>query len=176
MAEDEIREEKKEENISLDAPDDINFDVATEETEAETNIEEDNSAKENNEEEDRKEEKKKRKNILKSFWNIIKSMFMGRILPVDFIFKHWKTILTIIFLGLFYTSNRYVCQQGAAHIKRVEAEIIEIRYKSLGMFTRLKTLQREDSIAKLIKQNDLKLEIPKHPPYTINATKDNGEE
>ena len=101
---------------------------------------------------------------------------MGRILPVDFIFKHWKTILTIIFLGLFYTSNRYVCQQGAAHIKRVEAEIIEIRYKSLGMFTRLKTLQREDSIAKLIKQNDLKLEIPKHPPSTINATKDNGEE
>ena len=30
--------------------------------------------------------------------------------------------------------------------------------------------------AKLIKEADLKLEIPKHPPYTINAIKENGKE
>ena len=101
---------------------------------------------------------------------------MGRILSADIIIRYWRPILTVIVLGLFYTANRYICQQGAAHIKKVEAEIVEIRYKSLGMFTRLKTLQREDSIAKLIKQNNLELEIPKHPPFTINAIKENGEE
>lgn len=185
MAEEERIEELKEENILLEQTDDMLPDIVSEENEEEKNIEEDSSAVEEKEEikekgeekeEEEKKEKGKRKNIFKSFWNVIKTIFMGRILSVDFIIRYWKTILTALFIGLFYISNRYTCQQSAAHIKKVESEIVEIRYKSLGMFTRLKTLQREDSIAKLIERSGLKLEIPKHPPYTIKAIKENGKE
>ena len=191
MAEEERIEELKEENILLEQTDDMLPDIVSEENEEEKNIDEDSSAvegkeeikekgeekeKEKEKEEEEKKEKGKRKNIFKSFWNVIKTIFMGRILSVDFIIRYWKTILTALFIGLFYISNRYTCQQSAAHIKKVESEIVEIRYKSLGMFTRLKTLQREDSIAKLIERSGLKLEIPKHPPYTIKAIKENGKE
>ncbi|MBR5324465.1 MAG: hypothetical protein IKV14_06600 [Muribaculaceae bacterium] len=175
MAENEKIEELKEEIISLEQSDDTTSDVVSQEQEEETNIEEEGSATEEDKK-NKKKEKRERKNILKSIWNIIKTIFMGRILSVDFIIRYWKTILTALFISLFYISNRYACQQSAARIKRVESEIVEIRYKSLGMFTRLKTLQREDSIAKLIRESNLKLEIPKHPPYTINAIKENGKE
>lgn len=176
MAEEEKIEELNDENISLERSDDVSYDIVSEEIEIETDIKEENSAIE--EEVEKKVKKKfgtQIKDILKRILNILISMLMGRILPVDFILKHWKPILTIMALGIFYTSNRYICQQSAAHIKRVESEIVEIRYKSLGMFARLKTLQREDSIATLIDRAGLELVSPKIPPYTIKATKKDGE-
>lgn len=176
MAEEGKIEELNDENISLERSDDVSSDIVSEEIEIETDIKEENSAIE--EEVEKKVKKKfgtQIKNILKRILNILISMLMGRILPVDFILKHWKPILAIMALGIFYTSNRYICQQSAAHIKRVESEIVEIRYKSLGMFARLKTLQREDSIATLIDRAGLELVSPKHPPYTIKATKKDGE-
>ena len=178
MAEEEKIEELNEENISLEASDDVSSDIVSEEIETETDIKEESSAIEEEVEVEKKVKKKfgtQIKNILKRILNILISMLMGRILPVDFILKHWKPILTIMALGIFYTSNRYICQQSAAHIKRVESEIVEIRYKSLGMFARLKTLQREDSIATLIDRAGLELVSPKYPPYTIKATKKDGE-
>ena len=54
----------------------------------------------------------------KSFWEVIKkilralnpkNIFLGRIISVDFIIRYWKTILTILFIMLFYISNRYTC-------------------------------------------------------------------
>ena len=176
MAEEGKIEELNDENISLERSDDVSSDIVSEEIEIETDIKEENSAIE--EEVEKKVKKKfgtQIKNILKRILNILISMLMGRILPVDFILKHWKPILTIMALGIFYTSNRYICQQSAAHIKRVESEIVEIRYKSLGMFARLKTLQREDSIATLIDRGGLELVSPKYPPYKIKATKKDGE-
>lgn len=148
-------------------------------------IEENNSKDQEEEKEEEEEEKKekgkrknkekkhKTKNILKSFWSVIKTIFMGRILSIDFIIRYWKTILVFLFVSLFYISNRYVCQQTAAHIKKVEREIHEIRYKSLDMFTRLKSIQHEDSIIKNIERFDLNLELPEQPPYII---KQNGKE
>ena len=176
MAEKGKIEELNDENASLERSDDVSSDIVSEEIEIETDIKEENSAiKEEVEKKVKKKFGTQIKNILKRILNILISMLMGRILPVDFILKHWKPILTIMALGIFYTSNRYICQQSAAHIKRVESEIVEIRYKSLGMFARLKTLQREDSIATLIDRAGLELVSPKRPPYTIKATKKDGE-
>lgn len=111
--------------------------------------------------------KEKKQNILIKFWNVVKTIFRGRILSIDFIIRYWKTILTLLFVAIFYISNRYTCQQTAAHIKKVEREIHEIRYKSLDMFTRLKTIQSEDSIIKYIDKFELNLQAPEQPPYRI---------
>ena len=100
MAENENIEELKEEIISLEQSDDTASDVVSQEQEEEKNIEEADSATEE-EKKDNKKEKRERKNILKSFWNIIKTIFMGRILSVDFIIRYWKTILTALFISLF---------------------------------------------------------------------------
>lgn len=144
-----------------------------EEIKEENDTEQTKEDKREEEREKNKEKKDKKKNILKSFWNVIKTIFMGRILSIDFIIRYWKTILVFLFVALFYISNRYVCQQTAAHIKKVEREIHEIRYKSLDMFTRLKTIQHEDSIIKNIEHFNLNLKLPEQPPYII---KHNGKE
>lgn len=171
----------------VDIPTDVTIDAPTDEVTEEVSIEDDAIIEEEPfvEEEievEVEEDKSKPKakggflNGIKAFfggiWKVIKTIFMGRILSVDFIIRYWKTILTALFVMLFYISNRYVCQQSAAHIKKLEREIVEIRYKSLDMFTRLKTLQREDSIVKYIDKYKLNLEFPTQPPYIIKATAD----
>ena len=169
----------------VDIPTDVTIDAPTDEVTEEVNIEDDATIEEEPvvEEEVEVEEVKSKpkakvgffkgiKAFLGGIWKVIKTIFMGRILSVDFIIRYWKTILTALFVMLFYISNRYVCQQSAAHIKKLEREIVEIRYKSLDMFTRLKTLQREDSIVKYIDKYKLNLEFPTQPPYIIKAKAD----
>ena len=166
----------------VDIPTDVTIDAPTEEISIEdTAVIEDETVVEEElkvVEDDNSKVKAKRgflnaiKTFLGGIWKVIKTIFMGRILSVDFIIRYWKTILTALFVMLFYISNRYVCQQSAAHIKKLEREIVEIRYKSLDMFTRLKTLQREDSIVKYVDKYKLNLEFPTQPPYIIKAKAD----
>ena len=164
----------------VDIPADVTIDVPTDEVVEEVKIKEDPVIEEEVEveEDDNSQPKAKRgfingiKAFFRGIWKVIKTIFMGRILSVDFIIRYWKTILTALFVMLFYISNRYVCQQSAAHIKKLEREIVEIRYKSLDMFTRLKTLQREDSIVKYIDKYKLNLDFPTQPPYIIKAKAD----
>ncbi len=182
----EDKEILMESDMSVDIPADVTSDVPSDEfvdeldgdadntTDADDTIDTDVETKE----EDNPKPKKKRtllsgiKTFFSGVWKVIKTIFMGRILSIDFIIRYWKTIVTCLFVMLFYISNRYVCQQSAAHIKKLEREIVEIRYKSLDMFTRLKTLQREDSIVKYVDKYKLNLEFPKQPPYIIKAKAD----
>ena len=164
----------------VDIPTDVTIDAPTDEVSEEVSIEGEPVIEEEVEVEDADNSKTKTnggflkgiKAFFGGIWKVIKTIFMGRILSVDFIIRYWKTILTALFVMLFYISNRYVCQQSAAHIKKLEREIVEIRYKSLDMFTRLKTLQREDSIVKYIDRYKLNLEFPTQPPYIIKANAD----
>ena len=120
----------------------------------------------------------------KSFWEVIKkilralnpkNIFLGRIISVDFIIRYWKTILTILFIMLFYISNRYTCQQSVAKITMLHREVEEIGYISLDMYTLLKNQQREDSIIKKIEQFNLDLKFPVQPPYVVKED-NNGKE
>ena len=164
----------------VDIPTDVITDVPTDEVIEEANIEEEPVIEKEVEvgEDDNSQPKAKGsflkgiKAFFRAIWKVIKTIFMGRILSVDFIIRYWIVILTALFVMLFYISNRYVCQQNAAHIKKLEREIVEIRYKSLDMFTRLKTLQREDSIVKYIDKYKLNLDFPTQPPYIIKAKAD----
>lgn len=184
MAEEDKIEEIENVNIPEEEPADMNTDALNPQEEATVKPEEedissdgeeisavknDDTTKSQEEEssETEKKEEKKKLSFLKGLWGVIKSIFTGRIISVDFIIRYWKTILTALFIMLFYISNRYVCQQSAAHIKKTETEITRERYKSLDMFTRLKKLQREDSIIKNLERFDLKLEFPNKPPYII---------
>lgn len=105
--------------------------------------------------------------VLKKIALYPREIIMGRVISSDFILRNWKTALTVLFIAFFYISNRYTCQQSAANIKKLEREIVELRYKSLDMFTLLKTLQSEDSIAKKIELYNLNLLFPEQPPYII---------
>lgn len=170
MAKEEIEEDICEIEPSEENIDTIDSDATPDQQEEngeETSvpIEEEKPAKKRKRSNKNKNEKKQ--NIIRSFWNVIKTIIRGRILSIDFIIRYWKTILTLLFVILFYISNRYICQQSAAHIKKVEREIHEIRYKSLDMFSRLKNVQSEDSIIKSIERFNLNLQSPEQPPYRI---------
>ncbi|MBQ3555103.1 MAG: hypothetical protein IJA09_02685 [Bacteroidales bacterium] len=111
---------------------------------------------------------KKRIGLLKGIWTLIRIFFNGKILSIDFIIKHWITISTIIFVVLFYISNRYINQINAAEIKKTERKITEARYRALEMSSRLKKIQCSDSIIKYIDKYNLELEFPTQPPYIID--------
>ncbi|MBR4119723.1 MAG: hypothetical protein IKK64_06550 [Bacteroidales bacterium] len=110
---------------------------------------------------------KKRVRFLKGILKPIRIFLNGKILSIDFIIRHWITFSTIIIVALFYISNRYINQINVAEIKKTERKITETRYRALETSSRLKKIQRVDSIIKYIDKNNLDLEFPTQPPYII---------
>lgn len=104
-----------------------------------------------------------------------KNIFSGRVVSIDFILHRWKTLLVIFFLLMFYISNRYSCQQKIAEIGELRKEVEEIGYKSLNMFSRLKNLQREETVLKMVQDNGINLIYPETPPYVITYKEDGAE-
>lgn len=124
----------------------------------------------------------------RKFWHVLKrvlsfilsmlnpkNLFSGRIISIDFILRKWKTLLVVFILLMFYISNRYSCQQKVIRVGALRNEVEELGYRSLDMFVRLKKLQREEAVVKVVRDSALDLQYPDIPPYII-LDKDHGSE
>ena len=79
----------------------------------------------------------------------------------------WLVLLVCAFL-LIYINNRYLCQNKLAEIDKVEAKMVEARYKATVCTSILTEKSRESNIMKMLRAyGDTTLTIPNEPPYLI---------
>ena len=105
---------------------------------------------------------------MKKWISWIKYVLGGRILKEDFIVRHTKMIVLIVFLLFFYISNRYTCIIKIREIDRLQVQLKEVKSEALNISVRLTGNTRPSQVEELVKRQGLRLEKPKTPPYKIN--------
>ena len=110
--------------------------------------------------------------ILKIKWTKLKKWLMyileGYILKDDFIVKHTKMIVLVVFLIFFYISNRYTCILKIREIDRLQIELKEVKSEALTISVRLTGNTRPSQVEELVRRQGLRLEKAKTPPYKLN--------
>jgi len=92
----------------------------------------------------------------------------GGMLKEDFIVKHTKMIVLVVFLMIAYISNRYSCITKVHEIERLEKQLREVRYESLLISTRLTGNTRPSLVEEDVKKMGLEIEKAKTPPYKLH--------
>ncbi len=70
--------------------------------------------------------------------------------------KNWLYLLFLVVLIIVYTSNRYACQQEQIETKRLNDELIDIRYKVLTTSSELRKHSRASIIEQHLKDSTLR--------------------
>lgn len=78
-------------------------------------------------------------------------------------------LLVCVFL-IIYINNRYVCQKRMVEIDKIEARMVDAKYKATVCTSILTEKSRESHIMRLLQQyGDSTLTIPNEPPYLIRV-------
>ncbi|MCD7938149.1 MAG: hypothetical protein LUG98_14935 [Tannerellaceae bacterium] len=107
----------------------------------------------------RKDKKEKRLSLL--------YILGGGILKEDFIVKHTKMIVLIVFLIFFFIGNRYTCMQKIKEIDRLRQKLRDVRFEALSISSELTGNSRQSQIEILVEQQGLDLEGAKSPAYEL---------
>jgi len=117
------------------------------------------------------ENKKKEKEKKKKKWTwseYIMYILGGAILKEDFIVRHTKMIVLVVFLMFFYISNRYTCIIKIREIDRLQTELKEVKSEALNISVRLTGNTRPSQVEELVKRQGLRLEKANTPPYKLS--------
>ncbi len=98
----------------------------------------------------------------------LRKILGGDWLTTDFLRRQIGVILLVVGLSIVYISNRYSCQKDMLEIDKLNAELIDAKYKALSSSSELTEKCRESNVLDLLKSNkDSVLKIANQPPYII---------
>ena len=108
------------------------------------------------------------KNKKKNWVSWIMYILGGAILKENFVVRHTKMIVLVVFLMFFYISNRYTCIVKIREIDRLQTELKEVKSEALNISVRLTGNTRPSQVEELVKRQGLRIEKTKTPPYKLN--------
>lgn len=91
----------------------------------------------------------------------------GGILKEDFVLRHTRMIVLVVFLIFFFIGNRYTCMQKLSQIDRLQQRLRDVRFEALSISSELTGNSRQSQIESLIEEQGLNLETAKTPPFEI---------
>ncbi|MCD7931482.1 MAG: hypothetical protein LUE98_16975 [Tannerellaceae bacterium] len=91
----------------------------------------------------------------------------GGILKEDFIVRHTKMIVLIVFLIFFFIGNRYTCMQKVREIDRLRQRLHDVKFEALSVSTELTGKSRQSQIESLVESKGLGLEVAKTPAFEL---------
>jgi cell division protein FtsL len=91
----------------------------------------------------------------------------GGILKEEFIVKHTKMIVLIVFLLFFYISNRYTCALKIREIDQLQEQLKDVKYQAQLTSASLTGNTRPSQVEELVKRRGLEIERAKTPPYKL---------
>lgn len=98
------------------------------------------------------------------------SRTLGGVIVARAVQKQIGLVLLICVFLIIYINNRYICQKKLVEIDRVEAKLVEARYKATVCTSILTEKSRESNIMQLLHvYGDSTLTIPNEPPYLIRV-------
>ncbi|MDR1381247.1 MAG: hypothetical protein LBJ47_07180 [Tannerella sp.] len=92
----------------------------------------------------------------------------GGILNGDLVVRHTRMIVLVVFLFLFYISNRYSCIIKLREIDHLQEQLKETKFEALSTSARLTGNTRPSQVEELVKRQGLGLERAKTPPYKLH--------
>jgi len=100
--------------------------------------------------------------------NFFISLISGGILKQEFVIKHIKMVIFIIFLLVFYIGNRYTCLSKLREIDRLQKELQDVRNESIYFSGQLTGHNRMSQIEQLVESQGLGLESAQTPPIILH--------
>ena len=97
----------------------------------------------------------------------LRSILGGDILLGEWFQKQLWYLLMVVVMIIFYTSNRYACQQEALETKALNDTLLDRRYKALTRAAQLKQSTRRSYIEETLKDSTIQTSII--APFTINV-------
>ncbi|MDR0835152.1 MAG: hypothetical protein LBN11_01030 [Tannerella sp.] len=91
----------------------------------------------------------------------------GGILKEDFIVKHTKMIVLIVFLLFVFISNRYTCLLKIREIVTLQTELKNVKFEATQTSAVLTSNTRPSQVEELVKKQGLDLEKATTPPYIL---------
>ncbi|MDR2385912.1 MAG: hypothetical protein LBD80_09710 [Tannerella sp.] len=91
----------------------------------------------------------------------------GGILKENFIVKHTKMIVLVVFLFFVYISNRYACLLKIREIVNLQTELKNVKYEAIQTSAILTSNTRPSQVEELVKKQGLDLEKATTPPYKL---------
>lgn len=96
------------------------------------------------------------------------SKTLGGVIIARAVQKQIGLVLLVCVFLIIYINNRYVCQKRMVEIGKIEAQMVEARYKAIVCTSILTEKSRESNIMKMLNAyGDSTLTIPNEPPYLI---------
>lgn len=95
----------------------------------------------------------------------LRSILGGEILSGEWFQKQIWYILMLVIMVIFYTSNRYACQQEILETKALTDTLLDRRYKALTRAAQLKQTTRRSQIEQALEDTTLQTAVI--PPYYL---------
>lgn len=95
----------------------------------------------------------------------LRSILGGEILSGEWFQKQIWYILMLVIMVIFYTSNRYACQQEILETKALTDTLLDRRYKALTRAAQLKQTTRRSQIEQSLEDTTIQTAVI--PPYYL---------
>ena len=100
----------------------------------------------------------------------LRKILGGDWLTAELLRRQIGVILLITGFIIVYISNRYSCQKDMLEIDRLNAELIDAKYRALSSTSELTERCRESNVLEMLQANqDSILKIASQPPYIITV-------
>jgi hypothetical protein len=97
----------------------------------------------------------------------LKHILSGKILVKDLFIKQLPYILFLTLIAVVYISNRYSSEKTLRESIKLEAELKELKAKSMIMAAELTKASRQSEVINMVETNQLELKEAKIPPQRI---------
>jgi cell division protein FtsL len=91
----------------------------------------------------------------------------GGILKEDFIVKHTRMIVLVVFMLFVYINNRYTCLLKIREIVNLQTELKSVKFEAIQTSAVLTSNTRPSQVEELVKKQGLDLEKATTPPYKL---------
>lgn len=103
----------------------------------------------------------------------LRKILGGDWLTAELLRRQIGVILLVTGFIIVYISNRYSCQKDMLEIDRLNAELIDAKYRALSSTSELTERCRESNVLEMLQANqDSILKIANQPPYIITVPDD----
>ena len=106
----------------------------------------------------------------------LREILGGDILTGGWLRRQMGLIVLCTFFAIVYITNRYSSEQEIIEIERLKTELTEAKYRALTRSSELTVKTRQSQVEENLRTTpDSVLEIPKEPPFLINAQNEEEE-
>ncbi len=99
---------------------------------------------------------------------MLSSLFVGKMLSVEFFKKNFIYIAFAVGMMLMYISTKYTCQKYQAEIIGLKHELDKANTDWVNSSAKYNSMIRESQMKAYVDTMRLDLEVPEQPPYNLD--------